>query len=183
LAPPPPPAPAAARPAGAERGLQTLELVEEEVAAAPAAAPAALGRAQAMPAGVAPVAATEPAGDPTRLFDPLLAGGQILGALLLDGRGLVLAGRLAGDAAARAEEVGAVMGGTADEVARAVAHLELSAWRGMLLECGGALLHVAPAGDDALLVLAAKRDAPRGWLLRTAQRAVALAGPYLRSNA
>jgi predicted regulator of Ras-like GTPase activity (Roadblock/LC7/MglB family) len=101
--------------------------------------------------------------------------------LLLDGRGLVLAGRLTGDAAGRAEEVGAVMGGTVEEVARAVAHLELNAWRGMLLECGDALLHVAPVRDDALLVLAARRDAPRGWVLRTAQRAVALAGPYLRS--
>ena len=118
--------------------------------------------------------------EPTRLFDAML-NGPVLGALLLDNRGLVLAGRIAGDAARRADEVGALIGGTVEEVARAVEHLELRQWRGMLMECGDALLQVSPVGEDALLVLAVRRDTPRGWVTRAAIHAASVAEPFLRS--
>jgi hypothetical protein len=120
--------------------------------------------------------------DPTRLFDALLRGGPVAGALLLDRHGQVLAGRLTGEAAQRGEDVGALLGGTAEEVARTVAHLELRGWRGMLLECGDAILHLAPIGDGELIVLALKRDAPRGWVLRAATHAALLADPFLRGS-
>ena len=60
----------------------------------------------------------------------------------------------------------------------AVRHLELGQWRGLLLECETAMLHVAPAAGDSLLVVAARREAPTGWIVRTAAHAATLAAPF-----
>jgi tetratricopeptide (TPR) repeat protein len=109
--------------------------------------------------------------DPGAAFDQLLASGPLLGALLVDAQGLVLAGRLTEAVAGDAAMLGAVLGGAVGEAVRTVAHLGLGGWRGMLLESEHALLHLAPAAGDGLLVLAARRATPPGWMLRTAAHA------------
>ena len=119
--------------------------------------------------------------DPTRLFDVLTTGGHVLGALLLDTQGLVLAGTLAGERAERAEELGAILGGTLEEVLRTVANLELGTWRGILLESERALVQLIPVRADTVVLIAAKRETPTGWMARSAGQAAALARRFLET--
>jgi predicted regulator of Ras-like GTPase activity (Roadblock/LC7/MglB family) len=98
--------------------------------------------------------------------------------LLLDRRGLVLAGTLRDSRPGAAEDLGAILGGAIDEALRAVTHLQLGAWRGLMLEAEGAVVHVSPVPGDALLVVAARREAPAGWVMRTAAHAASLAGRF-----
>jgi predicted regulator of Ras-like GTPase activity (Roadblock/LC7/MglB family) len=116
-------------------------------------------------------------GDPVRVFETM-KDGPLIGVLLLDRRGLVLAGSL-GPGAGNADELGAILGGAIDEAVRTATHLSLGSWRGLLLECEGATLQVAPIGTEALVVVAAHRDAPAGWLLRTAAHATSLAERFV----
>jgi predicted regulator of Ras-like GTPase activity (Roadblock/LC7/MglB family) len=116
--------------------------------------------------------------DPSHVFDDLLGAGPLLGVLLLDRRGLVLAGTLQGARADVVEDLGAILGGAIDETLRAVQHLDLGEWQGLLLECDHAILHVAPSPGDALLLVAARREAPAGWIVRTAAHAAGLAGRF-----
>jgi len=180
----PTPAPAAkeaaARPAAPSPG--TLSPTPARPAAPPpAATPAAATRRAETPAR--PAARAEPRpitaapGDPALVFDSM-KGGPLFGVLLLDRRGLVLAGSLgAGDA--NAEELGAILGSAIDEAVRTVTHLALGQWQGLLLDCEAAALHVTPIGTESLVVVAAHRDAPAGWLLRTASHAVSLAERFV----
>jgi predicted regulator of Ras-like GTPase activity (Roadblock/LC7/MglB family) len=117
--------------------------------------------------------------DPAALFDDLLAGGPLLGVLLVDSQGLVHAGRLTEAVAGEAAALGAVLGGAIGEAARTAAHLSLGEWRGIQLEAEYAVLHLAPAGNDAVVLLAARRSAPAGWVFRSAAQAVEVAARYL----
>lgn len=117
--------------------------------------------------------------DPGALFDSVIGSGPLLGVLLLDARGLVLAGRL--DDAAQGEALGALLGGVIEEGVRVARHLALGAWSGLLLETDSALLHVAPSTAGTLVVLA-RRDAPTGWLLRTAAHAATLATQHAEAQ-
>jgi predicted regulator of Ras-like GTPase activity (Roadblock/LC7/MglB family) len=105
--------------------------------------------------------------------------GQVLGALLLDSQGLVLAGSLSGETGNRAETLGALLGGAIEEAARTANHLSLGNWNGILLESEHALLHLAPVSADTILLIAARRETPPGWMLRSAHQANALAARFL----
>jgi predicted regulator of Ras-like GTPase activity (Roadblock/LC7/MglB family) len=118
-------------------------------------------------------------GDPAALLDDLLSGGPLLGILLVDAQGLVHAGRLTEAVAGEAAVLGAVLGGAIGEAARTAAHLSLGEWRGIQLEAEYAVLHLAPAGSDAVVLLAARRSAPAGWVFRSAAQAVEVAARYL----
>ncbi|NJD09232.1 MAG: tetratricopeptide repeat protein [Gemmatimonadetes bacterium] len=118
-------------------------------------------------------------GDPARLFATISEVGPVFGALLLDERGLVLAGSLHGGVGDRAEALSAILGGAIAEASRMAGQLALGEWHGMLLECEGALLHLAPVGRSAIVLLAAERTAPVGWVLRTAAQAGEMATRYL----
>jgi predicted regulator of Ras-like GTPase activity (Roadblock/LC7/MglB family) len=120
--------------------------------------------------------------DPTRVFDELLATGPLFGALLVDAQGLVLAGRLA-SADDDEATLGAVLGNAVTEAARTTSHLALGRWRGLLIETQHALLHVKPVTGDNALVIAARRDAPAGWLLRTAAHAAEQAARFVEEYA
>ncbi len=120
--------------------------------------------------------------DPTHLFDPLLRGGQVMGALLLDAQGLVMAGSLDGELTESAEAMGAILGGAIEEAARTAAHLSLGDWSGVLLEADAAVLHLAPV-EGNIVLLAAQRNAPAGWVLRSAQQAAVLAKRFLETYA
>lgn len=121
--------------------------------------------------------------DPTLLFDDLLSGGPLLGALLVDVNGLVLAGRLTEAMRGDPAVLGAVLGGAIGEATRTAHHLELGTWRGILLDSEHALLHLAPAANDAVMVLAARRDAPAGWMLRASAHAIGQAEVYMEEYA
>jgi predicted regulator of Ras-like GTPase activity (Roadblock/LC7/MglB family) len=130
-------------------------------------------------ASSAPDTRTVLGADPTRLFNTLTEVGPVLGALLLDERGLVLAGSLHGDTGAQAEALGAILSGAMSEAGATVHQLLLGDWLGVLLETDGALLHLAPVGNGAIVLLAAERRAPVGWVLRCAAQARDMAARYL----
>jgi hypothetical protein len=135
--------------------------------------------AAAAPTAAAPIAIPS---DPSMLFASMTSG-PLLGILLLDAQGLVLAGAINEGPAGTAEALGATLGPTINEAGRTVSLLALGAWRGMLLEAGTAVLHVSPVNSDAVVLLAAKRNAPTGWVLRIAAQAAELAGRYLQEYA
>jgi len=152
-----------------------------EFAPEPVTAPAA-ARAEAHALHAAPAPAAAPArspDDPAGIFDPLLRGGQVLGALILDRQGLVIGGSLTGGVHERAEALGAILGGAIEEALRTAHHLKLGAWKGALLEADEAVLHFAPLNDDMIVLLAARKNAPTGWVLRSATQANAIAHKFL----
>lgn len=119
--------------------------------------------------------------DPARLFEAIVTG-PVLGALLLDTRGMVLAGAL-DDVGGAADALAAVLGSVTGEAARTAAMLGLGAWEGLLIEAGSAVLHLAPAGDDAVILLVARSGAPAGWMMRSAAHAASLAQEFLEAYA
>lgn len=172
------PAEPAAAPAPARGAASAGARTPTEPLAPPAvSAPTSAHRQASQTAGQGSVGDAAAAfADPAGLFDDLLSGTPLLGALLVDAQGLVLAGRLGGDG--DADTLGAVLGGAVDEAARTVSHLALGSWRGMMLESEHAMLHLAPAAAGALVVLAARRNAPPGWIIRTSAQAVERAARY-----
>ena len=122
-------------------------------------------------------------------FGALAAERGIVGAVLLDDQGFVLAGQMSGEfvrswsglspvpaeaaaagATDRGPEVAAVLSGAPSEAGRALAHLGLGAWKGILVETPEAVVRLAPAGDG-MIAVAGRRDVPTGWVLRVAARA------------
>ncbi|HYR07644.1 MAG TPA: roadblock/LC7 domain-containing protein, partial [Longimicrobium sp.] len=140
------------------------------VAQAPAAA---AGSASTVPAPAAPAAASV---DGTHFdavgteFDALGAERGIVGAVLLDDQGFVLAGRMTVGGTDRGPEVAAVLSGASSEAGRALAHLGLGAWKGILVETPEAVVRLAPAGEG-MIAVAGRREVPTGWTLRVAGRA------------
>jgi tetratricopeptide (TPR) repeat protein len=136
---------------------------DEPVAVKPAAsAPEPVEKAAA-PAAAATAISDD---NPEHAFDDLLRSTHVLGALLLDARGLVLAGSF--KQRAHADDVGAILGAAVDEAIRTVEYLALGNWEGLIMECGAAVLHVRPVAGQGIILLAAAPDAPMGWVLRTA---------------
>lgn len=146
--------------------------------AAPVPAPAVPVPATPPPAAPRPAASLELPPDPRTLFEPLMAAGPVLGVLLLDHRGLVLAGsmRTPGEAL---DELGAIMGAAIDEAIRTVTHLALGSWRSLVLESDTAVLQVAPVSGEAIIIVAARPGTPMGWILRASAQAAALAERYV----
>lgn len=125
---------------------------------------------------------TAPRRDPARIFEPLESEAPFKGALLLDGHGLLLAGRLGSDGDGRSEALGAIVAGAVEEAARTANLLELGGWRGLLLHAEDAVLHIAPLRTDNVLILAAETSAPSGWVVRSAEAAAALANGFLGAD-
>lgn len=159
---------------------QALDVLARREKARGGAAPAP-GPVLSPPAGRADEHRDREATDPARLFDPLAREAPFLGALLLDGRGLVLAGSMSRAASGDGEALGALLSPAVDEATRTVQLLGMGSWEGVMLECEGAALHLAPAGDG-VLVLAARPGAPAGWVVRAAGQARALARGFLEGN-
>jgi hypothetical protein len=94
-----------------------------------------------------------------------------------------MAGTLSGDLGAQAESLGALLGGAIEEAARTADHLTLGHWNGVLLESDTAVLHIAPVQQDMIVLVAARRSAPPGWVLRAAHQAKDLATRFLEAYA
>jgi len=120
--------------------------------------------------------------DPQRIFaDLLLDDGQT--ALLLDGSGYVLGGLYLDSMGADvSQDIGAQLSGISDEVERSMRHLDIGAWRSIIFETQVAVVAMAPAADDSLVVVAASRSTPLGLLRRLLDRCAERATGWLESG-
>lgn len=154
------------------------------VAAAPGARAAAPVTAPA-PAAAAPVVAPPPPAkvprDPAKLFEAMLSDPPFIGALVIDMQGLVIAGTTR--AGSGVEALGAVLAAAIDEAVRTAKHLSLGGWRSILLEAAEAVVHMSPLTPELALLMAVRREAPTGWVLRSAARAQGLARAFLGAEA
>ena len=101
-------------------------------------------------------------------------------ALLLDSDGLVTAGAyVTADGTDVSQEVGAQLSGVRDDAQRAVRHLDLGAWKTVLYETDVATVAIAPALDEAMVVVAASRQMPLGFVRRVLDRCVRRATMWL----
>jgi predicted regulator of Ras-like GTPase activity (Roadblock/LC7/MglB family) len=125
--------------------------------------------------------ATRSAADDARLLFASLLGDGDRTALLLDRDGLVMAGTYV-DGAGRdvADEIGAHLGGLAEEAGRALKQLGLGRWDSLVVEAQHATVALAPGLDGAVVMVAAARDTQVGLVRRllaqARQRATAWLG-------
>lgn len=130
--------------------------------------------------GFAPPDAVEgPSDDPQWLFaDLLVDDGQT--ALLLDANGYVLGGLyIDQDGNDLSQEIGAQLTGISEEVRRAAHHLDIGDWRSITFETEVAVVGMAPAADQSLIVVAASKLTPLGLLRRLLERCVERATGWL----
>jgi len=137
---------------------------------APPSAPAAPVPSAAPIPPAEPRAEADPLGAVMRELGELSAERGIVGAVLLDDQGFVLAGGMEVGGVDRGPEVAAVLSGASSEAGRALAHLGLGAWKGILVETPDAVVRLAPAGEG-MVAVAGRREVPTGWTLRVAARA------------
>ena len=169
-APPAPPAEPAARVTASVAAPAALrDTASFAAAAAPAPTPPPL------PAAPAPAEAA-------RVRPPVFSGFDRSTAdiLLLDERGLVLAGGLVSSAGADVAEVAAAgLAGVSGEATRTGEYLGLGVWRTIVAEAESANLVVAPVGEGALILVRRDRSMPVGLALRFAERARGTASTWL----
>lgn len=105
-------------------------------------------------------------------------------ALLLDSSGAPLAGRYV-DARGRdiAAEIGAALSGVSTEVSRSMRHLSIGSWTAVVVETDAAIIALAPASEDAVVLLASSSTVPLGLVRRVLTRSVALAINWMRGRA
>lgn len=120
---------------------------------------------------------------PSDIFQDLLAGGD-QAAILLDDEGLVLAGAYPGPGGQDiAQEVGAGLSGVSEEAERAMRHLGMGTWTSLVFETDGATLAMAPGPDGGLLLVAASRATPLGFVRRLLERVGERAKAWLGAEA
>lgn len=100
-------------------------------------------------------------------------------ALLLDTDGYVVAGQyVTADGRDVGADIGAQLSGVGEEAARAMRHLGLGGWKQIVFEAEAASVAMAPSGAGVLLV-AAPRSVPLGYVRRLLERSVARAQQWL----
>ena len=113
-----------------------------------------------------PQARASAADEARQLFAPLLGDGDRT-ALLLDRDGLVLAGTYVdGNGRDVADEIGAHLGGLAEEATRALRQLGLGRWESLTVEAQHATVALAPGLEGAVVMVAAARDTQVGLVRR-----------------
>jgi len=115
------------------------------------------------------------------LFSDLAAGAETV--LLLDQNGLVLAGSAPVDGADRSAEIGAHLSGISEEADRAMRHLDLGAWKTIVIEGPMASAALSPAGEGGLVMVTAPRATPLGLLRRMLDRAAERGRTWLEEGA
>jgi predicted regulator of Ras-like GTPase activity (Roadblock/LC7/MglB family) len=129
-----------------------------------------------------PASGLPPVSDPR---PPVFAGleGATADILLLDGRGLVMAGGLKNDAGADVSELAAAaLAGVSGEAGRTAGYLNLGIWTTIVAEAEHANVVLSPVGDNALLMLRRDKSTPVGLALRIADRAKSAAGRWLEQQ-
>ncbi|MEO8579612.1 MAG: hypothetical protein ABI469_05140 [Gemmatimonadales bacterium] len=117
------------------------------------------------------------------LFAPAIGDAEQT-ALLLDVSGSPLAGSYI-DAGGRdiSAEVGAALSGVSREVSRSMRLLSIGAWTAVVVETDAATIALAPAADDAVVLLASALTVPLGLVRRVLTRSVALAITWMVGRA
>jgi tetratricopeptide (TPR) repeat protein len=146
--------------------------------APPAAAPAVETAPSAAAPPPAPVSAEAASSGDASAYDALqgelrAVGAErgMIGAVLLDPQGYVVAGEMAVAGRDRGPEIAAVLSPASSEAERAVRHLKLGGWKGILVETPDAVIRLTPTADGGMMAVAGRRDVPMGWVLRVAARA------------
>jgi predicted regulator of Ras-like GTPase activity (Roadblock/LC7/MglB family) len=104
-------------------------------------------------------------------------------ALLLDRSGLVIAGMyVAPDGTDVSQEIGAELSGVRDEAQRTAKHLQIGAWRTVMIETSVATVAMAPAADGTLQVVAAGSSVPLGFVARVLDRCVERTHRWLKGG-
>ena len=117
------------------------------------------------------------------LFADIL-GEQEQTALLVDGAGHVIAGAYVTAAGEDVSDaVGAELAGVGHEVRRAARDLELGDWRAVAFEAEAATVAMAPVAGDSLVLVAAGRSIPLGFVRRVLDRCADLGRTWLGVNA
>jgi tetratricopeptide (TPR) repeat protein len=156
----------------ARRALETMQAAEQRVSAA--------ARPPAAPDQPEPPKA-EPSGRRPGIFQGF--DGATDDILLLDQRGLIVAGGVTGDGGADVSELAAAaLAGVSGEAARAGEYIGLGAWRTIMAEAEAANLVVAPVGERALVLVRRDRSTPIGLALRFAERARDVASAWLKGQ-
>jgi predicted regulator of Ras-like GTPase activity (Roadblock/LC7/MglB family) len=105
-------------------------------------------------------------------------------ALLLDATGKPLAGSYIDDTGRDiSAQIGAALSGVSREVSRSMRLLSLGAWTAVVVETDAAIIALAPAAEDAVVLLASASDVPLGLVRRVLARSVALAITWMRGAA
>jgi predicted regulator of Ras-like GTPase activity (Roadblock/LC7/MglB family) len=114
------------------------------------------------------------------LFAPAIGEAEQT-ALLLDSGGKPLAGSYI-DQGGRdiSSEIGAALSGVSTEVSRSMRLLSIGAWTAVVVETDAATIALAPATQDAVVLLASSLAVPLGLVRRVLTRSVALAINWMR---
>ena len=104
-------------------------------------------------------------------------------ALLLDSAGKPLAGSYV-DQSGRdiSAEIGAALSGVGSEVTRSMRLLSIGRWTAVVVETDAATIALAPASEDAVVLLASSLGVPLGLVRRVLTRSVALAINWMRGR-
>jgi len=116
---------------------------------------------------------------------PVFAGleGATADMLLLDARGLVLAGGLrAADGSDASELAAAALAGVSGEAERTAGYLKVGEWTAIVAEAESANVVLAPVGEGALLMVRREKSTPVGLALRIAERARGAAARWLEEQ-
>ncbi|MGH7719729.1 MAG: tetratricopeptide repeat protein [Gemmatimonadaceae bacterium] len=139
------------------------------------------------PAGVDAVAPPSAAGAPAApdarlLFADILGEGEHT-ALLLDAAGMVLAGvYFTADGSEVGQEIGAELSGVRDEAGRATRHLGIGEWSAVIVETEAATVAMTPVAEESVLLVAASRAMPLGFVRRVLNRCAERAVRWLESG-
>lgn len=106
----------------------------------------------------------------------------IVGAVLLDPQGFVVAGTMHVGDRDRGPEIAAVLSPASSEAERAVRHLKMGGWKSILVETTDAVVRLAPTPDGGMVAVAGRRDVPMGWVLRVAARVRDASIRFLRAS-
>ena len=164
-----------------ESALETVRTTLAEAQRQPWERPTAM-RTPTHTAAVQPAPPFAPApADARTLFSEIL-GDQPQTALLIDADGYVVAGQYV---TAEGQDIGADLGaqlsGVSEEASRAMRHLGLGQWRQIVFEAEAASVAMAPSGEGILLV-AAPRTAPLGFVRRLLERSLERARRWIESG-
>jgi predicted regulator of Ras-like GTPase activity (Roadblock/LC7/MglB family) len=127
---------------------------------------------------------TQPRSETARTLFATAIGDAEQTALLLDSSGAPLAGSYI-DQQGRdiSGEIGAALRGVSTEVTRSMRLLSIGRWTAVVVETDAATIALAPAADDAVVLLASSLTVPLGLVRRVLARSVALAINWMRGRA
>jgi len=125
----------------------------------------------------------QPMSEAARMLFATAIGEAEQTALLLDSSGTPLAGSYI-DHRGRdiSGEIGAALSGVSKEVSRSMRMLSIGRWTAVVVETDAATIALAPATDDAVVLLASSSSVPLGLVRRVLTRSVALAINWMQGR-